>query len=512
MTSHISHIFERVCCKTDDACKSVASLVSKGGDHKVALVHGTIHSYFRKWCSCIQHERVPGVSGKKDAQPLPLKHKLCYLANKCMCGQRGNAALTILSKLIANQKATHPRGNADARKQLLHTEVVVFLMGTGLPARGVRGRSDVEIDDQPDHIMWFLVAHVLQSPWEVMWLRLHTQGAAALHVSREEDAEHIKSLQTPTGPIELVSRDEYFTSYELCMLLNPQSLWEATWWRLLWSEKMVASMAPDRCEVVLPDAMIHTVYNPRRDIRKPKPMVDAWADMADESDGDAGDDEPSEGGPSEPNSPRPPSSHGSLFFSESEQSPSKAPSPSPSEKEHERRSPVKSVSSSSSSSSEESSHSSHHSPEPVFDNLKEAEDAAFFGLGAAHVRVKVGDLGWICYYKEQPKGYFLAVCRCQAHRERLACQVRKQANEGRKRGQGRPLGWLMAWLRRQELGHPSYAETRREHVHPSEPFQPPWEERNEAREELMMLDNGHALAEYEHDYGALFPEPLDFDP
>ena len=114
-------------------------------------------------------------------------------------------------------------------------------------------------------------------------------------------------------------------------------------------------------------------------------------------------------------------------------------------------------------------------------------------MGLALVRVRVYDLGWIAFYESEKGGYFVARCRCPAHRDALPCRTSRVSYIGRKPGQGRPLGWLMCWLK---LGTPDctgFPPSRSLHVVPEESFVPDQSTRDAARRELMEIPGAEGL-------------------
>eukprot|EP00959_Pyramimonas_sp_CCMP1952_P032037 672253-Pyramimonas_sp.AAC.1 len=128
----------------------------------------------------------------------------------------------------------------------------------------------------------------------------------------------------------------------------------------------------------------------------------------------------------------------------------------------------------------------------------------------AHIVVLVPGLGRISYYDTFDRKYFVANCADPDHVCHLPCHTTRVSTPGHKKGQGRPLGWMMSWLERQGGLAAARAATRHDHVHGG--WRPTFEERRAARERLALLPGGLALIAEEfvppgQDPGA---EPIEF--
>ena len=127
-------------------------------------------------------------------------------------------------------------------------------------------------------------------------------------------------------------------------------------------------------------------------------------------------------------------------------------------------------------------------------------------------KLKVPGYGWIAAYDSDKGGFFVATCKCELHRDIRVCSIQRSREKGRKRGQGRPLGYMMAWLLQAGLpaDHPDAVASRDEHVHgKSGKFNPGFATRGEARTALMRFRDAPALAALE--YGGLLEDGAEPD-
>ncbi|CAK0860144.1 unnamed protein product, partial [Prorocentrum cordatum] len=103
----------------------------------------------------------------------------------------------------------------------------------------------------------------------------------------------------------------------------------------------------------------------------------------------------------------------------------------------------------------------------------------------AHTVVIVPGLGRISYYDTFDRKYFVANCADPGHVCHLPCHTTRVSTPGHKKGQGRPLGWMMSWLERQGGLAAAGAATRHDHVHGG--WRPTFEGRRAAGERLALL-------------------------
>ena len=231
-----------------------------------------------------------------------------------------------------------------------------------------------------------------------------------------------------------------------------------------------------------------TLYDPQRHSAKPTDYTQAWADVAEDEPEEDNDHVP------EDESPEP---------HEDEEKP-------PVDEEEKEPHPWPSDDSSYSEEDATSSTSGDTDDEDEEDNESEDKSSNTSNDSRHHAvcKVKVPGLGSISYLIDDNTGYFLAKCTSEEHSANTAdgpCQITKRANAGPRAGQGRPLGFLMAWLERQQPDNPMYTPTRDGHVRPNEPFKPVHMTRTAARDRLMALPGATELAKYE--LGGLDHEP-----
>ena len=314
-------------------------------------------------------------------------------------------------------------------------------------------------------------------------------------------------LATPTDVVELRGLDAYVTDWELVTSITLPSHWYVCFYHMIWSERMVHDMSPDRCEVRLRSTELFSFFNPVRQRRQQSDHSAAWAAQADDSDSDGPPEQPEHASDDGANAP--PSEHTDDDpFSDAthhdwesegdgaEPAPTGAPLPDDVPLGPADDPPDSSDSSSADSDSSESS-DGHASL-----------DTAGAGLGAALHRVAIPHLGWIAFYLDGNGGHFVAACRNKDHREgNLVCKTSRRANEGRKLGQGRPLGWLMCWLEQCLPGNEDAPPCRHAHVHPGVAFRPSLAQRIAARARLMALEGAMDLASME--FGGLDAVPAE---
>ena len=228
-------------------------------------------------------EACAGAVDGPGGRPPKLKDTLCHVAGMCLCSQPGKQTVSLRTKLDDYLKA-HKGGQ---RELLVGTEIVILILGTRLAVRGAAGAAAWDALEPPDEARWFLVAHVLQKPWVVTYLEMRVTDRdmdMCGSVQRAETDEGYE-LAAPAGTLELELEGNVCTKY------SAESRWEASTWQLVWSNKLVPTMTPDRCEVRCMNRSLPTFYDPRRHARVPKSdMIDAWAAAAEEEHGDS--DEP----------------------------------------------------------------------------------------------------------------------------------------------------------------------------------------------------------------------------
>jgi len=512
-----------------DNCKKISELKSKG-NHAVGKLHRSLHGVFRAWCETVKHNEVPAIKDKA-ADPLPPKDFLCLKANMCLCSQRGRRTVTIHARLNTFLKDVHPKG--PARDLLENAQIVVLACGTKMQARGVEGRKEWDPSLPPDVAKWFLVAHLLLRPWIPTWLEMFDKVADLSSVVKRRVEDDVEMLDQPGGTLELRHVCGYFTDYELAHSLSPEYRWEVCSWQLVWSERLVDCMEPDTCEVKIMDPKLTTIYDPQRHRKADLDAnANAWADEAEDEDEEDDDhresdkesdakytdkDDPPEPETESDHTWRPSSGeeHPSQKTSHrSDSSSSSSTSTAHEEKsihgesgESEPEDEKESGESETDRTHDDAESSNHsHADEPSHDS--EIDDPAFRDAPA---KCRVPGLGWVAWHDDENEGFFLARCTAIEHRCELPCQTTRVARAGRKAGQGRPLGWLMCWLKRARLGVPNRPVSRALHVKPLEPFHPHVIERTLARRELMLLPGATDLAAHEAGGSTARPaEPVDF--
>jgi len=165
-----------------------------------------------------------------------------------------------------------------------------------------------------------------------------------------------------------------------------------------------------------------------------------------------------------------------------------------------------------SGSSTSESNSAKTSAHPENDN-ESVGSSDFSVLGAALCKVKVPHLGYIGFYANPKGGYFVAVCTHKDHQGPNHCKTSRVSYHGKKKGQGRPLGYLMCWLLQMAPDyHGARPRHRDDHVKPDTVFKPTLAARKAARAKLMLLDGAEDLASQEFGGPDVSdPEPEEFN-
>ena len=414
------------CWSWNDVIKKLTSLKSRGTPD-VGKFHAVLHGIIRHWSSVIQHTELEHVSGKKTCPPPKQQQTLCLLANMCLCGSQERKAMTMLNNLHAIIKRQHK--SEEAHKRLFDCEVFFLMIGYDA-TKGPTGRwLPEDLKEKPHYCRWNVAAHLLRSPWTPQYLELYPAEEVRHHVNYEDKEDGSKTLTSPAGPLELYARDDFRTEYEFAVALQMPCTWYVCFYDMVHSERTVGEIMPDIVEVVIGDAAVHKVYDPRRRTRGGDQLahVDEWAAAgSDEDDGDDGAPEPDRS--SDSSREKVSSGPGSdivestgLEFAENEVEEIDIPPPSPGDNDN---------------SSSGSDDSSENKTRNSGDDSMSVDSA----LGAAVCKVKVPGLGFIAFYTGPKGGFFVAHCGRPEHKHQgHPCKTSRVAYHGRKKGKGRPL-------------------------------------------------------------------------
>ena len=242
--------------------------------------HQVLLDCLRAFCETVQHVPVPMVSSK-GGDPPKFSAVCCFRANRCLCSERGRAAVRIQDRIVAAVKAAYK--TASERSSLVHSHVVLMLAGTAFRPRGPGGVM-VNLEGQPfDLVRWFLVSDVLQIPWELSYLELGSafRPQAFGRVPARYASGFV--LDPPNLTVMLNSKHTCYTFWELPSALDPSYRWEASLGDVEFSQHLVGVLQPKRLTVRLRRGELWGLWTgaARRPADDDTAIIDAWAQHAD---------------------------------------------------------------------------------------------------------------------------------------------------------------------------------------------------------------------------------------
>lgn len=472
------------------------SKASAGAKHpdKVGLLHRSVNAVWGLVMQPIQHVEVPAVASS-SADPLPLQARLCHSANRCICGASGKAYQSIFAGISKAIKAEC--SPASGRKAQLLGGQIVVLLGSGFPAVGAEADGTLAAK-------WLLLAHCSQKPFEASFVELVPRGGpgAMPLLRRRPDALGLLALE---DALALKFAGTALTHWEATLQVDKRLRCEAAFFEVVLTEGIEGHFAPDGVDVrLLPGSSLHVVWDPckkqaRATSRKARHADwDLIAVDSDEDDRYARGDDPDD--------------HEAASCGEQEQRDDAAV---PDSGGDEGQTTDSGSASAPPSDLEAEELLEGDGGEPAAGGLASEADSLLPPAPPAppvvdaarqkRIVVRVEPFGEIVWYNTSPtRQEFYAHCLDPAHIKQpgdldfdapdnlkpTCCRKTRSAKAGKDTWRGRPLGFLVAWLRQQSEAVDSYG-----HIHLHAPLS--LEERRDARAWLHGVPGAEQLFQRE---------------
>ncbi|CAK0791630.1 unnamed protein product, partial [Prorocentrum cordatum] len=401
----------------------------------ISELHKALVGVFRDHCETVQ-QPTSKLAGPGSAPP-PLSDYICHAANRCVCSKAGRASISMLNAINAHARRLYPRG--DLRRQFVASHVVIVLLGQSCLPTDAAGKVAFDLGALADEVIFLLVAFTLEKPWEITFLELDPDEDVRDRFRQRswDEAANQWTCHRPDGLVRLVdTKHQYFTQYELTATMRTTLRWDCAWLEVYFGADIVGDFVPNKCFVKQKSACLHPIWVPKGAKRSADGFA-SWAALAAADDDDDPDDlggEVAVDAAAESDEPDP---EGDELAAESEPGDSAG---------------------------------TETGGSVLSDDISDGGG----GL-PAHIVVLVPGLGRISYYDTFDRKYFVANCADPDHVCHLPCHTTRVSTPGHKKGQGRPLGWMMSWLERQGGLAAARAATRHDHVHGG--WRPTFEER-----------------------------------
>jgi len=382
-----------------------------------------------------------------DVKPRPAAGK-CWKAGVCLCRGAGRRRFSISKNFGAALKGfcqAAPGARADVG------QARVFFLLVGDRDWGPAGEL-LQQSRPPEVSRWFHIADQCFSPWESLFMEV--QGPCDLEV------DFADGRLDGVGIVDLRAMLKEFTYHGMFATLDLQLRWRVVFFTARATWEVVGELRPDWVSVsVAQDGAAHCIWDPRVLLRGHRPEVDrGWCDLADavEVGSDEDPDDGGEDGEAVDFDGFPAEDVEEMFCSD--QGESECPGDADPDGSMLLGDSAPEVS--------EAALAAFLAPAAA--ELAGGASAVAAGAGPGDGHLAPGPRGleadgdrvaWHCpagsivWYKSHNDFY----ARCDDPRHRgggPACRKVRTAAPGTKAGQGRPCGWLAAWL----LGHMEYED------------------------------------------------------
>ena len=514
-TSPIVTHFRARCPDAKDKAETIASLFTVGTSGP-GHIHTAMHDVWKRFCTRVMPSKIPCL-GKDVNKPIPMKHKFCFCANRCLDDDKGVCTIVCRDNI---QKCTRQNFQRGPKRQPLELgQVVLQLIGTA-PVWTDEGELHVPQDAEPSHCKWMLITGVLMSPWENRYAELTLLEADSLDIARlvrrgQPHPENLPARATHT----------FMTEWDCPDTLAPDLRWEAAVWGVQFTDELLGRFVPNYLNISRDPSrnQLWLIWCPLlgaatgRAKKQRSPFAEAFRVFKDIVNGQGQDLSCIADGEVEAEDVGAGDDHEG------------------SDNEHEEEAEADNESNEESGSEEEvededneEEHEAHipenfppaggggdgnEGPLPNEDVEGADMDSAPRDPGPAIrldpipsvSKVEIPGIGEIVWMP-RPNA-FQARCRHLAHTDERACNRARQAYvKAGKSGSGRPLGFLMCWLEAQHEYDSQYG-----HVNDPD-FDPPFDARDSARNRLMQLPGATDLQSHEAPGPGFGSEPLDFNP
>jgi hypothetical protein len=283
-TSGFQHLRAR-CSGVLEKAKQIPKLDTKAKSLAVGALHEAMQKVFRDKCSIVQHCAVDAVDAE-SARKHPLKDRICFAANKCMCNPRGRVTLSILTQVNKASRASFPRSD---RTSLINAKIVVMFLGYCLPC-APDGLTIFDHAQAPIEIKWFHITQVNQRPWELLYAEMDYDEFSSMAQQASSFQRTEAEMVAPDRCIRLVCPHRYYTPYEVPAMLLPSYRWDLVFWHVEFEDRLIGTFKPNCLDIMLRDPRIINIWNPCK--AKPETSnLNAWASLADASGGTGENDD-----------------------------------------------------------------------------------------------------------------------------------------------------------------------------------------------------------------------------
>ena len=259
----------------------IANLKSKGGSgharapgraHQVAL------ELFENTMAKVSGKDVPVVTSKL-ADAVKPELRLCFLAQRCLCGNVGRGVEQIKNAIDNALKREFP--TQESRQTLKHGYVAMISFGSD-PHRIRTARSEIDVH----HVLAFHAADAVLQPFHPYWHAVELVDNVEVWSRDREDEHRLADLVETVLTFKSIHASP--SPYDVAVDCAQDFLWEVAFLRIRMTRALVPEFKPNGFRATFVSRRLHVVYDPlglgpaalTEDAEEPVDAMVAWGDLA----------------------------------------------------------------------------------------------------------------------------------------------------------------------------------------------------------------------------------------